>query len=376
MVKILVLGGVGFIGRNLVKFLVDNNLASEITVADKSMPMTSYFSPEHQAPFNNKELVKFKQADLAQDAHVQRVFDKAEYDFVVNCCGETRFGLPDDNYKSMIELAAQKCAAAAAAMAHKPKWIEISTAQVYAGPKKGQKSDEAGKLGPWTKLAVSRMRAEEIVKASGLEHVILRPSIVYGKGDLTGITPRLVIGLVHKYKNGKDKLKYLFGPNLGLSTVHVNDVCAAIWAACKEIPSGSVYNLSDSTGEGYTTQALMSAMLGETFGIQTGWYNQLMEMAASKLAPKSIANEANEKYVPVWAKICQDRSLNTPLSPYIDEELLKNTSLSIDGEAITKNSSFKYSVPQMTAQTVKDQIDTFVAQKLWPEDWQKIQESA
>lgn len=33
--KVLILGGVGFIGRNLVKYIVDNKLATKIRVADK-----------------------------------------------------------------------------------------------------------------------------------------------------------------------------------------------------------------------------------------------------------------------------------------------------------------------------------------------------
>jgi len=33
--KVLILGGVGFIGRNLVTFLAQNNLVSKIGVSDK-----------------------------------------------------------------------------------------------------------------------------------------------------------------------------------------------------------------------------------------------------------------------------------------------------------------------------------------------------
>lgn len=41
--KILVLGGVGMIGRNFVKWCVDNDVCSFIRVADKAMTVTSYF---------------------------------------------------------------------------------------------------------------------------------------------------------------------------------------------------------------------------------------------------------------------------------------------------------------------------------------------
>jgi nucleoside-diphosphate-sugar epimerase len=41
--RVLVLGGVGMIGRNFVKYLIDHDLCSYIRVADKSMPEIAYF---------------------------------------------------------------------------------------------------------------------------------------------------------------------------------------------------------------------------------------------------------------------------------------------------------------------------------------------
>lgn len=49
--RVLVLGGTGMIGRNFVKFLVDQDLASSIRVADKTMPEIAYFSEIHRAAF-------------------------------------------------------------------------------------------------------------------------------------------------------------------------------------------------------------------------------------------------------------------------------------------------------------------------------------
>lgn len=67
--RVLITGGCGFIGRNLVKYLVDNKLASHIKVADKALPGTSYLSPEHKAAFDQKNIVEFKQSDLSKEGH-------------------------------------------------------------------------------------------------------------------------------------------------------------------------------------------------------------------------------------------------------------------------------------------------------------------
>jgi dTDP-D-glucose 4,6-dehydratase len=40
--KWLIAGGMGFIGRNFVKYLLDNNLASDIRIADKRMPFMAF----------------------------------------------------------------------------------------------------------------------------------------------------------------------------------------------------------------------------------------------------------------------------------------------------------------------------------------------
>ncbi len=40
--KWLIAGGMGMIGRNLVKYLLDNNLASDIRIADKRAPFMAF----------------------------------------------------------------------------------------------------------------------------------------------------------------------------------------------------------------------------------------------------------------------------------------------------------------------------------------------
>lgn len=59
---VLVLGGVGFIGRNFVAHLVENGLAAEIRVIDKVILQTAYLNKRFQAAF---EQVEFQQGDLS-----------------------------------------------------------------------------------------------------------------------------------------------------------------------------------------------------------------------------------------------------------------------------------------------------------------------
>lgn len=241
--------------------------------------------------------------------------------------------------------------------------MEVSTAQVYAGDKK--QADEDGKTNPWTTLAKYRLEAEtELKKVKDLPLVVLRPAIVYGPGDMTGVTPRIVCAAV--YQDRKEKMKFLWDKGLKLNTVHVNDVCKAIWEVCtsSKVKDGAVYNLAD---ESDLDQGTLSNMLGEIFGIKVDFYGSTMSSLAS-MQLTAVAEEANDKHVPGWTKLCQAKGIShTPLSPYIDKELLRNNNLSVDGAKITKDLGFKYDYPKFEKDNLLAVIKGFIAQKIFPD---------
>jgi nucleoside-diphosphate-sugar epimerase len=65
--RVIVLGGCGFIGRNLVQYLAENGLASKIRVADKVLPDLAGLSKKQIEIFKNADLVDFKQSNLARE---------------------------------------------------------------------------------------------------------------------------------------------------------------------------------------------------------------------------------------------------------------------------------------------------------------------
>jgi len=68
------LGGSGFIGRHLVTYLHDNNLASNILVADKVPYAIAGLSEAQTAIYKNTDFLSFKQADLKNPTSVDNVF--------------------------------------------------------------------------------------------------------------------------------------------------------------------------------------------------------------------------------------------------------------------------------------------------------------
>lgn len=55
--------GCGFIGRHIVKYLVDNNLASVVRVVDKVPPQIAWLNNDHKAVFESST-VEFHSANL------------------------------------------------------------------------------------------------------------------------------------------------------------------------------------------------------------------------------------------------------------------------------------------------------------------------
>jgi len=223
-------------------------------------------------------------------------------------------------------------------------------------------ADEHGAVKPWTNVAKYRTAAEEeIKKQDKLPWVILRPATVYGPGDLTGISPRMVCASVYQMK--KEKMKFLWDKDLGMNVVHVDDVVAAIWLACTKIKPSSVFNLEDGV---HLTQGVLNSYLGKIFKIDTGTWGSTMSAIAAKVSLASIADQANDQHVPGWTKLTQEHKIsNTPLSPYIDKELLTNHPLSIDGTAISKEYGFAYTI-KVSEDTIRAQVQSFIDQGVFP----------
>jgi len=358
--KVIVLGGVGFIGRNLVEYLADNGLVSKIKVADKVLPDLACLSKKQQQLFKS-DLVEFKQANLAREAMVNKVFEGGPWDFVFNLAGETKLSQTPEVYKENIVDVSTTCANIAAKNGVR-RFIEVSTSQLYEAGKKS--SSETDKIKPWTSLAKAKYEAEEKIKQiKGLPIIIVRPASVYGPGDISGITPRIICAAV--YKQLGEPMEFLWDEDLKINTVHVRDVVAALWHLTSNGEVGAVYNLSDKND---SDQGKIGGILEGIFKIKTKYMGTLQSKIVTGVAMKTVAETANEKHLKPWSDLCKASNiLNTPLTPYLDEELLYNNSLSIDGHAIEKT-GFSYKVPKMTEEGIREVIQYFIDLEIFPKN--------
>jgi nucleoside-diphosphate-sugar epimerase len=239
--RILILGGLGHIGRTFLKYLVQENLASYIRLSDKAIPITAYCSKEIEACIK-LDYVEFTQADLTKDMHLEKVFQLGPngegFDYVINAAAETRNGLSEDIYNNRILELSVKCAEKCLIMNEKcssnelKKWIELSSCQVYTSQNRRPAKEDNNKK-PWTIHAKYKLLAEEALqniardKNNKLPLIILRVANVYGKGDVRGIMPRIVTAAAYQVLG--EPMNFLWGADLKINTVHVDDVINAIW---------------------------------------------------------------------------------------------------------------------------------------------------
>ncbi|XP_033726347.1 uncharacterized protein LOC117315975 isoform X2 [Pecten maximus] len=357
--RVLLLGGTGFIGRHLVTHLIKHDLVSKVRVADKVPPQMAWLNSQHKEVFANP-LVEFKHASLINPASVKNAFTDPEgdFDFVINLAAETKYGQTDPVYQEGIIRLSMNCAQEA--MVRKVKlYVEFSSGQMYSTDKKPCRED--GKCEPWTHLARHKLEVErQLEDMKDLNYIIVRPAIVYGSGDRQGLTPRLIIGAIYKYI--RQKMKMLWTKDLKMNTVHVEDVCRAVWHLCHHGNRGEVYNIVDSAD---TTQGKVCHLVAELFNIQYDFVGSMFSNLA-KVNMTSVVEEINDKHMTPWAAACQtDDVSNTPLNPFIDEELLYNKHLFLEGKKLL-DTGFIYQIPAPRLDHLREMLEDYISLGLFP----------
>jgi hypothetical protein len=77
---------------------------------------------------------------------------------------------------------------------------------------------------------------------------------------------------------------------------------------------------------------------------------------------------ANDQHLKPFSDACKKYGIaDTPLTPYLDEELIKETPTAVTGAKI-EGLGFKYDYPQITADLCREVLDDFVAKGYFPKE--------
>lgn len=168
-------------------------------------------------------------------------------------------------------------------------------------------------------------------------------------------------------------MKLLWNESLRLNTVHVDDVVASMWylANCSAAER-QIYNVVD---DAQSTQGSLSAMLSDIFAIKVDYWGTVVSSITKVILKKKknnnfihltyaafsvqvnmneVVEEINDKHLGPWAELCRhDKIENTPLTPYMDEELLYNKHLNLDNSKL-KTSGYKLQHPHVTRDLIQE----------------------
>ncbi|KAF2831271.1 NAD(P)-binding protein [Ophiobolus disseminans] len=364
---VLIIGGLGYTGRNLTKYLHDNNLTSEIRIVDKHLPELAWLAPEFKEACSRE---RFVQADASQERSLPRVFDREadkQFDYVFNCGGETRFSQEEKVY----ELRSYGLSMAVGKEAAKRKikcFVELSTGMVYKPDSTPRK--ETDKLKPWSNLAKWKLKAEEdLTKVDGLNLVIMRIAQAYGPYTSKFLSTALCMARV--YQSKKKEMRWLWKEDLRTNTVHIEDTVRALWHVAEwYAKQGSqrkptpVFNVVD---HGNTSQGHTAKLIHEIFGIETGFHGTLIS-AFARLNLDHVVDEVNDETLDPWAELQQAAGISqtTPLSPFMEKELLRDADLSLDGSAFEKETGFTYKHEKLTKEGVEEVVESYKRMGWWP----------
>lgn len=86
----------------------------------------------------------------------------------------------------------------------------------------------------------------------------------------------------------------------------------------------------------------MAQLIHEIFDIPTGFYGTIIS-AFAKLHLDGVVDDVNDENLDPWAELHAKAGITqtTPLSPFMEKELLKDTDLSMDGSKFERETGFQ-----------------------------------
>ena len=249
MKNILVTGGMGFIGSNFVRYILNLNQDFKIINVDK---LTYAGNLENlskiEDSFSNH--YKFYRKDICDFGAIDTIVRKEKIDFIINFAAESHVDRSICNPTTFCNtnfMGAQSLLNAAKRNNIK-KFIQISTDEVYGSLNfEDPPFTEQTRLSPNSPYSASKASADLLVnayyKTYSLPINITRCSNNYGPYQFP---EKLIPLMINNALNNKELPVYGKGINIR-DWIHVNDHCAAILKILLDGRKGEIYNIGGNS---------------------------------------------------------------------------------------------------------------------------------
>jgi len=244
MKKVIVTGGLGFIGSNLIDLLIKKNFF--VINIDKATYSSSHYNVKE---FKNSKKYKFVKLDI-KNKKLKDIFIKYKPDGIFNLAAETHVDRSIDNPDSFIQsnivgvynlLESFK----KFSKSNKSKLIHISTDEVYGDILSGRSSEEYP-YKPSSPYAASKAASDHLVssyvRTYNLNAVVTNCSNNYGPRQHP---EKLIPKLIYNILNNKPLPIYGKGTN-SREWIYVTDHCEALIKVFLKGKKGHFYNIGSN----------------------------------------------------------------------------------------------------------------------------------
>ena len=244
MKKIIVTGGLGFIGSNLIELLLKKNFF--VINIDKVTYSSNFYNTKE---YQNSKNYRFVKCDI-KDQKLIRILKKYKPCCIFNLAAETHVDRSIDSPESFIQsniVGVYNLLECFKKFSHKykSKLIHISTDEVYGDILKGRSSENYPYL-PSSPYAASKAASDHLVssyvRTYKIPAIITNCSNNYGpKQHPEKLIPKLIYNILNNralpiYGNGKNSREWIY----------VKDHCEALIRIFKKGNLGEFYNIGSN----------------------------------------------------------------------------------------------------------------------------------
>src|SRR4051812_32228479 len=240
-----VTGGAGFIGSNLVHYLLEHEPSSNVVVYDR---LTYAGNLENLAPVAGDPRYRFVHGDICDAAAVNAAIAEARPDVIVNFAAESHVDRSILSPAPVFEtnLRGTFTLLEAARMHKTPRFLHVSTDEVYGSIPEPHDADEDYPLRASSPYSASKAGSDLLALSYfvtyGMPVMVTRASNNYGPYQFPEkLIPLMISNAI------EDKALPIYGDGMQIRDwLYVDDHCRAILSVIERGRAGEIYNIGGS----------------------------------------------------------------------------------------------------------------------------------
>ena len=331
MLKLLVTGGLGFIGSNFIKKILIEKKDIQIVNVDAELEGSNLKNTSEIQDSQNYEFVK---GNITNKNLMDKVIEKC--DAVVNFAAES---FVDRSILDANPFLVSNIRGAYTILdiitKQKKRMIQISTDEVFGSLSK-ETATENSKFNPSSPYAATKASAELLVNSYSITHnsdvIITRCTNNYGPHQF----PEKLIPKIILLAN-QDKKIPIYGNGKNIRDwIHVDDHCEAVFSVLNNGKKGESYNISANNEiDNLTIVKKILEIMGKTEDLIEFVEDRPGHDFRYSMSSKKISKELNWK-----TKYTFDKGLEDTINWYLNNlEKLDNTSTIISDQTPWRNSN-------------------------------------